>query len=331
MTPVQPSNITLKLIILSIILLCSSLVIFASNNNFNNLPKSTTPSNSNSNHNVALEDDISSSDNIQEEEKSDFIPPESSIPQPKIQYIVDDIWDNIQWFSDQYDTNSASKRYIWARPIFNSWIDLTQLWERIDKLSFYVSPKDTSKQSKCNLTNYNIALNTIDKRLLNPWESYNANQELIKAKGYCTWRWETNFLFYGWVCGMTSQLFRSSLINPSISITKRSNHNQRFVQYYGEDVQWDDAAIYQMNKQFEIQNASDQPIYFRTISSWNMTYIISITRSTDQRVDISKNYLHARWVDLTRQIWKNLNSTSGELISTETFRSVYTAKNYELR
>jgi vancomycin resistance protein YoaR len=53
---------------------------------------------------------------------------------------------------------------------------------------------------------------------------------------------------------MTAQVFRTALIHPSIAIVKRRPHNERFVQYYGAEVGGDDAAVYEMSKQFEIKN-----------------------------------------------------------------------------
>ncbi|MBO7505104.1 hypothetical protein J6T66_02960 [bacterium] len=47
---------------------------------------------------------------------------------------------------------------------------------------------------------------------------------------------EDSLSFYGGVCGMVSQLFRVSLLDPDISINKRFSHNERFVQYYGENI-----------------------------------------------------------------------------------------------
>jgi hypothetical protein len=106
---------------------------------------------------------------------------------------------------------------------------------RAKQLAFYVSTKDLSLLSRCNTQNYTLALQRIDGYLLKPGASFNANRELAKVKGYCTGRGEKNFLFYGGVCGMTAQVFRTTIIHPNIAILKRHPHNERFVQYYGEN------------------------------------------------------------------------------------------------
>lgn len=232
---------------------------------------------------------------------------------------IDALRDNIIDFSEKYKPFTNSYTYFGWQPIFASWFssDQTQYF------NFYVADKDISKLSRCNTTNYLIALKAIDKVLLKPWETFNANKNLAQKTWYCTGRWEANFLFYGGVCWMVSQLFRTSLINPAIQITQRHAHSEWFVQYYWEDYGWDDAAVYQMNKQFEIKNISDQDIYFRSLQIWDMTYLVAITPKTEKGnpVQITKAQPLKNKIELTRTI-----GTWNEL-----FTSVYTNKNHELR
>lgn len=240
--------------------------------------------------------------------------------QRNIKEIIDPIWEEITAFTEEYQASSPETTYYWAVPIFK-WESERSL-KGIENIKFYVSTKDISKLSKCNTHNYLIALESIDKLLLKPWEIFNANEVLANQKDYCTGRGEKTFLFYGGVCGMTSQLFRTALMTPQIEIIERHNHTERFVHYYGEEIGGDDAAIYQMNKQFKIKNISEKDIYFRTKRIGDITYVVAITRE-DERVpvQISKNKISNRKIELKRK--------KGEKI--ETFTSIYTNKNYELR
>jgi len=196
-------------------------------------------------------------------------------------------------------------------------------------LAFYVSDKDISKLSKCNTQNYTLALKTLDGKILKPGESYNANRELAKLRGYCTGRGETNYLFYGGVCGMTAQLFRTTLIHPDVEITKRRPHNERFVQYYGDEVGGDDAAIYEMSKQFEIKNTGNEDIYFKVRRGEGHNYLVAISPRSSQSVELIKHPISTLKIDVERNIRK---TNSGELfLQQELFSSSYLRRNYELR
>jgi vancomycin resistance protein YoaR len=180
---------------------------------------------------------------------------------------------------------------------------LARYWAK--ELAFYVSEKDISLLSPCNTQNYTLALQKLDHYLLSPGESFNANRELAKVRGYCTGRGEKNFLFYGGVCGMTAQVFRTTVIHPQIEIVKRRPHNERFVQYYGEEVGGDDAAIYEMSKQFEIKNGGTEDIYFRVKRNQEHTLLVAISPRTPQRVEITKQPLGERKIDMERTIWEH--------------------------
>ncbi len=236
-----------------------------------------------------------------------------------IKKYIDLVRDKIISFTGEYQPFSTDQTYYGGTPIFSS----LQKESWIENFNFYISDKDISKLSKCNTQNYLIALRSIDKLLLKSWETFNANEELAKQDWYCTGRGEKNFLFYWGVCGMTSQLFRSALMNPNVEILERHNHSEWFVHYYGEEIWGDDAAIYQMNKQFKIKNISNQDIYFRTKEIGNYTYLVAITAKSlnDSPVKIKKEKITNRKIELKRIIWTK----------TEVFTSVYTNKNYELR
>jgi len=122
------------------------------------------------------------------------------------------------------------------------------------------------------------------------------------------------------------QLFRVWLITPDVTITKRSNHAKWRVRYYGEYAYWDDAAIYEMDKQFEIKNDSDQSIYFRFVDKWDYTYLMSVVPSkTNKSVNISKK---ETW-ELTSQVIKQtVDWNTNEVIDTQFFNSTYDQKFY---
>ena len=85
------------------------------------------------------------------------------------------------------------------------------------------------------------------------------------------------FSFYGGVCGVASQLFRASLSSPQVRIDKRWGHNDRYMQYYGSEVEGDDAAVYERSKQFVFTNTSDSPFLIKTEESRNHTKLFFIT------------------------------------------------------
>jgi vancomycin resistance protein YoaR len=105
---------------------------------------------------------------------------------------------------------------------------------------------------------------------------------------------------------MTAQLFRTTLIHPSIEIVKRRPHNERFVQYYGEEIGGDDAAIYEMSKQFEIKNIGTSDMYFKVKWDTDHTLLITASFRTPQWVEISKHPLTQRSITLERNIWEQI-------------------------
>ena len=127
---------------------------------------------------------------------------------------------------------------------------------------------------------------------------------------------------------MVSQLFRVSLLNPDIEITQRSPHNERFVQYYGETVWWDDAAVYEYSKQFEIKNLWNSDIVFKMRHEWNESVLVAISWPTDKWVNISKQNIDGREtaVHLNKSVYESNN-----FIREENFDSYYSRKTYEFR
>ncbi len=109
-------------------------------------------------------------------------------------------------------------------------------------IAVFSSFKDISMLDPCTKHNYLLAFEQLDGKVINPWESFNFNAFLTNLRGYCTGRGAKTFSFYGGVCGVASQLFRTWLSSPQVRIDKRRGHNDRYMQYYGSEVEGDDAV-----------------------------------------------------------------------------------------
>lgn len=284
---------------------------------------------------------------------------ENRLPKMNLVDIIDNVWDQIKWFSGYYEPFSESFNYYWATPIFSNELnpylsknnynllenpiknrekisfskkDLARYYA--ENISYFVADKDLINLWNCTRTNYDLALESMNNFILKPWESLNINQKLGSIKDYCKWKIEEEHLFYGWVCGMVSQLFRVSLVNPDIVITKRFSHNEWFVQYYGETVWWDDAAIYERSKQFEILNSGNSDIIFKVREEWNNSELIAISWPTNKWVNISKSFINWRQlaIHLDKTIYQSTELwNSGNIERVESFDSYYAGKTYETR
>lgn len=277
------------------------------------------------------------------------------LPQLALVDIINEVWDQIEWFSGYYEPYSQSFNYYWATPIFKTawspylqWnsesdqlIDEAIKWRKkiqitynelaqyyAEHLSYFVADKDLTNLWRCTRINYILALEWMDGVIMNPWNTFNVNQKLGSLRGYCKWMTEDSLSFYWWVCGMVSQLFRVSLLDPDISINKRFSHNEWFVQYYGENIWWDDAAVYEYSKQFEIQNSSNSDIVFKMRHEWNHSILVAISWPTNKWVNISKENIDGREtaMHLNKAVYE-----SDKLTREENFDSYYTRKTYEFR
>lgn len=174
-------------------------------------------------------------------------------------------------------------------------------------IAVFSSFKDISMLDACTKHNYLLAFEQLDGKVINPWESFNFNAFLTNLRGYCTGRGAKTFSFYGGVCGVASQLFRASLSSPQVRIDKRRGHNDRYMQYYGSEVEGDDAAVYERSKQFVFTNTSDFPFLIKTEESRNHTKLFFITdvKAVDQhRVTIDKKKITPLTVDLSKKVFK---------------------------
>ena len=269
--------------------------------------------------------------------------------------IINETWDYIEWFYWYYEPQVTFFSYYWATPKFSTkWSPYLQ-WNSESKqliseaikerkkvkftynelaqyyaehLSYFVSDKDLTNLWKCTRKNYLLALEWMDGVIMNPWDRFNANEKLDSLEWYCKWMSEWSYSFYGWVCGMVSQLFRVSLLEPDIAITKRFPHWEWFVQYYWETVWWDDAAVYEYSKQFEIENLWNSDVVFKTRHEWNNSILVAISWPTNKWVEISKQNID--WRDTAIHLNRSIYESNG-LVREENFDSYYAKKTYEFR
>lgn len=174
-------------------------------------------------------------------------------------------------------------------------------------IAVFSSFKDIAMLDPCTKHNYLLAFEQLDGKIIQPWESFNFNHFLANLRGYCTGRGAKTFTFYGGVCGVASQLFRAGLSSPQVRIDKRRGHNDRYMQYYGPEVDGDDAAVYEWSKQFVFSNISDAPFLIKTEETSDHTKLFFITdaRAVHQhRVTIDKTKVTPLTVDLSKKIYK---------------------------
>jgi vancomycin resistance protein YoaR len=172
----------------------------------------------------------------------------------------------------------------------------------------------------CRRQNFDVAMNVLNNKIINPWEIYNFNTDLVPLQNdYCKDNDSWKYLFYWWVCGASTQIFRNALMNPFIEVEERHPHSVRYVKWYNEYIFWDDAAIYERTKQFKIKNIWTKPIYFKVIQKNSKKYLISIYPSENKyfshitKVQIDKTqaavwkaiyelWTNKKWYD---QYWKS--------------------------
>ena len=251
----------------------------------------------------------------------------NDLPKYNFTKSIDIIFPYISDFKNIYNLEATWFNYDTAQPIFTkTFLDLGKIKKNLDKqtilhlayqnidfeidekdiayqsiknYSFFVADKDLKWRAWCRLVNYNIAINLFNNKLLKPWETYNTNKEFAQhTNEYCGHE-SGYYLFYGWVCGASTQLFRVSLINPYIKVLQRYWHSQRYVWFYGNYIYGDDAAIYQRSKQFEIQNIWEKEIYFKVWEKNGHKYLLSVypdknyytTKVQRQQVSYTKAYV----------------------------------------
>ena len=224
----------------------------------------------------------------------------------------------------------------------------------IDSLAIYATDKDISMLLPCTKQNYLLAFENLDNKIIKPGEQFNFNKYLVYLYGYCAGETEGELLFYWGVCWVASQIFRTALMMPNMTIPVRRNHGEWFSVYYGDKIQWDDAAVFETSKKLIIENTSDTDIIMKTFQEGNRTYLMFITDKKaveNKRVEIKKEYPNPYKVILYKSIYKKEkkqnqwsyffssmlpflfknDSYNTKLLNEEEFVSKYTGINSENR
>ena len=265
-------------------------------------------------------------------------------PKLSIKEFASLIFPYIEWFENVYDLNSTWFFYQTAKPKFYLNFDTWYIWTWKNKLlldfildklnyfikipklqvaflnlenySFFVAWKNLSKRDKWRLQNFNVAIRATDNLVLQPGENFNFNKKVAYLPWYYTKNSDRKYAFYGWVCWVSTMFFRNALINPYLYVTKRYNHNHRYVYFYSSYLYWDDAAVYQFDKILELKNISNKPILFKTKKIWNEIYLVSlipkrwkwITYVKKEKIwrlkaKVSKTVYNPDWSVWYKQLW----------------------------
>lgn len=298
---------------------------------------------------------------IEELDEDNILVSPTCLVKDKIEYnldlkeVIDHIWPYVDEFKKVYDLSNTEFSYEPTKPILNPSIwdyrqDKGRLeWKTvitymisneqklalpkrliaqdiIKNYSFYAVRKDFAGLPECTLQNYKVALNRTDGLYMTPGSLFNMNENIRYAPGYCKGSWPQNLMFYGGVCGMSTHLFRTSLLIPEIDVTQRINHSKRWVKYYGNYIFGDDAAMYEMGKQFEIQNNGKHPVYFRALDKWTYNYFVGILPYKNTRgVTISKEQIWTKSAQVNKKIYDIKTKKLKNIIQ---YDSYYTHKYY---
>jgi hypothetical protein len=279
----------------------------------------------------------------------------NKLPQVPLTQALEIIWPHIEAFNTIYNESAQSFVYEWTNPILNKTYDILPKTiaekialakaekenkkikisiyalavESIKQANFYVVYRDISPLKRCTKQNYFVALNALNNKVIQPGETLNLNQEIANAQGYCKGSGRKDLMFYGGVCGASTQLFRASLLSPQVTISKRYGHSQRIVPYYSEYIFGDDAAMYEMSKQFEIKNQSNNELYIKHLEKNGGVYLAIITPQKDKKWVIINKFETQK---LKATVEKNIYEREPKnIIDEQKFLSTYTQKEYNTR
>jgi vancomycin resistance protein YoaR len=222
-------------------------------------------------------------------------------------------------YSEKPDTQREEMLYAYAKQDIHVELPIQVIaLKEISNYALYVTKKNLEGQSKCALTNYLTAFYSLDKLTLQPEQTFNLNKHIANLPGYCKGRGNQDLRFFGGVCGVSTQLFRTSLMHPYLTVLQRHPHSQRFTRYYSDTVYGDDAAIYEMSKQFEIKNTGPEMIYLRSLHKGNTTYLIAAHSKQSQqppKVTLKKQQIGKLQGKVEKQIHISQESIKNERLS----------------
>lgn len=201
---------------------------------------------------------------------------------------------------------------------------LTRYRIQMESYYFAVVERNLRNYGRCSKHNYIMARSALHDLYLLPWQSFTINPLLAGLDGYCEWATPWQYLFYAGVCGVSTQLFRTSLLMPWLVSTVRHGHNEWHTKYYGQKVVWDDAAILDYRKQFTIQNQHSNPLLIKWRAKWDSHYLVGITQNIHPIVTISKKEISP----LQWQVQKTVFA-SWQIIQTGEWTTTYLRKNHE--
>ena len=277
------------------------------------------------------------------------------MPELSLKESVDLVFPFIIWFKNVYNLDATGFFYKDASPIFSIKYDIDSiLWNTIyDKVilkimilsdtrikipkmylafkqiknySFYVAWKDLSKRNWWRLVNFSVALKKLNNYILNPWSVLFVNKELANLNWYYKETKDKKYMFYWWVCWVSTMFFRVALINPYLYILKRYNHGYRYVNFYSNYLYWDDAAIYEFNKILKIKNISDKKMIFKSKRIWNEIYLVNIVPKKVDYITYVEKYKISY---LTAKVSKTIFDKYWHIIRKLEWISKYIGYNYE--
>lgn len=196
--------------------------------------------------------------------------------------------------------------------------------EQLRKYGIVAADRDISKYGNCATQNFMVGMKAMEHIVIEPGTTRNANQTFAYLPWYCTWSTSEPYMFYQWICGVSSMAFRASMLDPDVTILKRSGHTKWFTKYYGDTIYGDDAAIYENIKQFEIRNDSDYPLYIRSKIIWDRPYLVFISpHPLSSKVQLKKEQTGPLSAHIERNFMRD-----GKII-TESWNSEYAVKTDE--
>jgi hypothetical protein len=180
-----------------------------------------------------------------------------------------------------------------------------------------------STRSVCSLANYRAAISHLNWLVLRSEQELNLNELISYDPNSCRWTTKKKYMFYAGACWSSTQLFRLSLLMPHLDVIERYPHSKRWAFYYGNEISWDDAAMYENSKKMIVKNEFKDSIYFKVYEQWTKSYLVWIVpKQINERVEIKKTN---KW--LSSIVTKNIYDWTKELINIYQFNSSYSSYN----
>jgi VanW like protein len=196
--------------------------------------------------------------------------------------------------------------------------------EQLRNYGIVAVDRDISDYGNCATQNFMVGMKAMEHIVIEPGTTRNANKTFAHLPGYCTGSSTQEYMFYQWICGVSSMAFRASMLDPDVTILKRSGHTKWFTKYYGDTIYGDDAAIYENIKQFEMRNDSDYPLYIKSKIIWDRPYLVFISpRPLSSKVQLKKEQTGPLSARIERNFMRD-----GKII-TEFWNSEYAVKTEE--